>query len=64
MSIDSPDRVATAPVEILHVDDDPSVLDLTRSFLETELEGAQITIASDPDQGFSRSHQKAHDSVQ
>ena len=54
MSIDSTDRVATAPVEILHVDDDPSVLDLTRSFLETELEGAQITIASDPDQGLER----------
>jgi len=48
MSIEDPQQATTAPIEILHVDDDPSVLDLTKSFLETELETLNITTVSDP----------------
>lgn len=54
MSIDSPDRATTAPIEILHVDDDPSVLDLTKSFLDTELEAVRVTTTTDPEQGLTR----------
>ena len=50
MSIEDPNEAATAPVEILHVDDDPSVLDLTESFLDAELDGARVTTTTEPDE--------------
>ena len=37
MSIDNPNEATAASIEILHVDDDPALLDLTESFLENEL---------------------------
>lgn len=49
MSIEDPNEAATAPVEILHVDDDPSVLDLTESFLDAELDEVDVTTTTDPD---------------
>lgn len=52
MSIDKPHQSTPTPVEILHIDDDPSILDLTTSFLERELDGASITTASDPHEGL------------
>jgi len=49
MSIENPEEATTAPVELLHVDDDRSVLDLTGSFLETELDRVEVTTTTDPD---------------
>lgn len=48
MSIDNPDKATAAPIEILHVDDDPGFLDLTESFLETELDAVEVTTVSSP----------------
>lgn len=50
MSIEDPNEAATAPVNILHVDDDPSVLDLTESFLDAELDEVGVTTTTDPDE--------------
>ncbi|VTT87419.1 HTR-like protein [Halorubrum sp. DM2] len=49
MSIEDPQEAATAPVEVLHVDDDPSVLDLTESFLDAELDGVAVTTTTEPE---------------
>ncbi|MEZ3170114.1 response regulator [Halorubrum sp. RMP-47] len=49
MSIDDPNKAETQPIEILHVDDDPAFLDLTKSFIEQELDGVTITTVSRPD---------------
>jgi PAS domain S-box-containing protein len=54
MSIENPQRAVTVPIEVLHIDDDPSILDLTKSFLETELEAINVTTASGPKEGLSR----------
>jgi PAS domain S-box-containing protein len=54
MSIDSPQRVSTTPVKILHIDDDQSVLDLTRSFLNKELDAPRITTVTDPEAVLDR----------
>ena len=48
MSLEDPQQATTAPIELLHVDDDPSVLDITSSFLETEVETLNVTSVSDP----------------
>jgi PAS domain S-box-containing protein len=50
MSIDNPDKATAAPIEILHVDDDPGFLDLTESFLETELDAVEVTTVNSPDE--------------
>jgi PAS domain S-box-containing protein len=49
MSIDNPNKASAASIEILHVDDDPTFLELTKSFLETELDAVEITTVDSPD---------------
>ncbi|OYR82818.1 hypothetical protein DJ72_08555, partial [Halorubrum distributum] len=49
MSIDNPNEAATASIEVLHVDDDPAFLDLTRSFIQRELGDVEITTVASPD---------------
>ncbi|MDB2261207.1 hybrid sensor histidine kinase/response regulator [Halorubrum ezzemoulense] len=49
MSIDNPNEAATASIEVLHVDDDPAFLDLTKSFIERELGDVEITTVASPD---------------
>jgi PAS domain S-box-containing protein len=49
MSIDNPNEATAASIEILHVDDDPALLDLTESFLENELGAVEVTTVSSPD---------------
>jgi len=48
MSIEDPNEATTAPVDVLHVDDDPSVLDLTESFLDAELDEVDVTTTTKP----------------
>jgi len=48
MSLQNPRQATDAPIEVLHVDDDESVLDLTKSYLETQMEQFNITTVSDP----------------
>ncbi|TKX66086.1 hypothetical protein EXE40_16345 [Halorubrum sp. GN11GM_10-3_MGM] len=43
MSIDDPNEAETAPIEILHVDDDPTFLELTELFIQRELDAVEIT---------------------
>ena len=41
-------------IDVLHVDDDPSVLDLTRSFLDRELESVTVTSVTEPSAALDR----------
>lgn len=50
MSVDDPEKATTAPIDVLHVDDDRSFLDLTRSFLEAELELVEVTTVATPEE--------------
>ncbi|MEZ3163156.1 response regulator [Halorubrum sp. RMP-47] len=50
MSIDNPNRAAASSIEVLHVDDDPALLDLTESFLERELGNVEIITVASPDE--------------
>jgi PAS domain S-box-containing protein len=54
MSIENPKQVISTPIEVLHVDDDPSVLDLIKSFLETESETINVATASTPTEGLAQ----------
>lgn len=50
MSIDNPNEVTAATIEILHIDDDPTFLDLTESFLENELDAVEVTTVNSPEE--------------
>lgn len=54
MSVDNPQEAVTAPVSVLHVDDDPALLELTASFLDAELDAVDVTTATDPEAGLER----------
>ena len=54
MSIENPQRASSAPIEVLHVDDDPAVLDLTQSFLDRELDAVTVTTTTDPGEALER----------
>ncbi|WP_200531001.1 PAS domain-containing protein [Halorubrum sp. LN27] len=41
-------------IDVLHVDDDPSVLDLTEAFLERELASVAVTSVTDPSAALDR----------
>lgn len=58
MSIENPQKVNTVPIKLLHIDDDPSVLDLTGSFLEMELDAVELTTATGPADGLEQIHAK------
>ena len=54
MSVDDPEEVTAAPIELLHVDDDSAFLDLTESFLTNELAAVDITTVTDPQAVLSK----------
>ncbi|WP_164932718.1 hypothetical protein [Halorubrum amylolyticum] len=41
-------------IDVLHVDDDSSVLDLTEAYLERELESVAVTIVTEPSAALDR----------
>ncbi|RAW46989.1 hybrid sensor histidine kinase/response regulator [Halorubrum sp. 48-1-W] len=44
----------TERIDVLHVDDDPSVLDLTEAYLDRELASVSVTGVTDPETGLKR----------
>ncbi|MFC5134515.1 MULTISPECIES: PAS domain-containing protein [Haloferacaceae] len=44
----------TERIDVLHVDDDPSVLDLTEAYLDRELASVSVTGVTDPEAGLDR----------
>ncbi|WP_050033397.1 PAS domain-containing protein [Halorubrum halophilum] len=50
-------------IDVLHVDDDPSVLDLTEAFLERELESVAVTSVTEPSAALDRLAEEAFDCV-
>lgn len=63
MSTNSPNEAKMETIEILHVDDDSSILDLTASFFETELDDTNITKATSPDEALSRLSERGFDCI-
>jgi PAS domain S-box-containing protein len=50
-------------IGVLHVDDDPSVLDLTEAYLERELDAVAVTSVTDPATALERLDETAFDCV-
>ena len=50
-------------IDVLHVDDDPSVLDLTEAFLERELESVAVTSVTEPSAALDALGEGAFDCV-
>ncbi|EMA66680.1 HTR-like protein [Halorubrum aidingense JCM 13560] len=50
-------------IGVLHVDDDPSVLDLTEAYLERELDAVAVTSVTDPSAALERLDETAFDCV-
>jgi len=50
-------------IDVLHVDDDPSVLDLTEAYLERELESVAVTSVTEPSVVLDRLDEAAFDCV-
>ncbi|PHQ46080.1 hybrid sensor histidine kinase/response regulator [Halorubrum sp. C3] len=50
-------------IDVLHVDDDPSVLDLTEAYLERELDAVAVTSVTDPETALDRLDEAAFDCV-
>jgi PAS domain S-box-containing protein len=46
--------LSESQVRVLHVDDDPSVLDLTAAFLDSELDGGSVTTVTTPEAALDR----------
>ena len=53
----------SAAIDVLHVDDDPSVLDLTEAYLERELDSVAVTSVTDPETALARLDEDAFDCV-
>jgi PAS domain S-box-containing protein len=53
----------SAAIDVLHVDDDPSVLDLTEAFLERELDAVAVTSVTDPEAALDRLEADSFDCV-
>ena len=58
MSLEDPQQATAAPIKLLHVDDDQSVLDVTKSFLEAEIETLNVTSVSDPTEVLAKLHEQ------
>ncbi|WP_434521240.1 PAS domain S-box protein [Halorubrum sp. AS12] len=52
-----------AAIDVLHVDDDPSVLDLTEAYFERELDSVAVTSVTDPETALDRLDGGAFDCV-
>ncbi|MBP1901430.1 PAS domain S-box-containing protein [Halorubrum trapanicum] len=52
-----------AAIDVLHVDDDPSVLDLTEAYFERELDSVTVTSVTDPETALDRLDEGAFDCV-
>ena len=52
-----------AAIDVLHVDDDPSVLDLTEAYLERELDSVAVTSVTGPETALDRLDETAFDCV-
>ncbi|MDB2269774.1 hybrid sensor histidine kinase/response regulator [Halorubrum ezzemoulense DSM 17463] len=52
-----------AAIDVLHVDDDPSVLDLTEAYLEREIDSVAVTSVTDPETALDRLDEAAFDCV-
>ena len=50
-------------IDVLHVDDDPSVLDLTEAYFERELDSVTVTSVTDPEAALDRLGEAAFDCV-
>ncbi|KKF39236.1 HTR-like protein [Halorubrum saccharovorum] len=50
-------------IDVLHVDDDPSVLDLTEAYLERELESVAVTSVTEPSAALDRLAEEEFDCV-
>ncbi|TKX57669.1 PAS domain S-box protein [Halorubrum sp. SS7] len=50
-------------IDVLHVDDDPSVLDLTEAYFERELDAVSVTSVTDPEEALDRLDEGAFDCV-
>ncbi|MGM0447292.1 MAG: PAS domain-containing protein [Methanobacteriota archaeon] len=50
-------------IDVLHVDDDPSVLDLTEAYLERELDSVAVTSVTDPEAALARLEEVDFDCV-
>jgi DNA-binding NtrC family response regulator len=50
-------------IGVLHVDDDPSVLDLTEAFLERELESVAVTSVTEPSAALDALEERKFDCV-
>ena len=50
-------------IDVLHVDDDPSVLDLTEAFLQRELDAVTVTSTTEPGAALDALDQQAFDCV-
>ena len=50
-------------IDVLHVDDDPSVLDLTEAYLERELESVAVTSVTEPSAAIDALDEAAFDCV-
>ncbi|WP_423995779.1 PAS domain S-box protein [Halorubrum trapanicum] len=50
-------------IDVLHVDDDPSVLDLTEAYFERELDAVAVTSVTDPETALDRLDEAAFDCV-
>jgi len=53
----------SAAIDVLHVDDDPSVLDLTEAYLERELDSVAVTSVTDPETALDRLDEDTFDCV-
>ncbi|MFC5278240.1 PAS domain-containing protein [Halorubrum rubrum] len=53
----------TERIDVLHVDDDPSVLDLTEAYLDRELASVSVTSVTGPEAGLNRLDSESFDCV-
>ena len=50
-------------IDVLHVDDDPAVLDLAEAYFDRELASVAVTTATDPEAGLDRLEDESFDCV-
>ncbi|ELZ55159.1 MULTISPECIES: PAS domain S-box protein [Halorubrum] len=53
----------SAAIDVLHVDDDPSVLDLAEAYFERELDSVAVTSETDPEAALDRLREDSFDCV-
>ncbi|TKX75395.1 PAS domain S-box protein [Halorubrum sp. GN11_10-6_MGM] len=52
-----------AAIDVLHVDDDPSVLDLAEAYFERELDAVAVTSVTDPETALDRLDERQFDCI-